>query len=204
MNFDNVTTLVIVALFLVPGFVMTSVRSRLVPRSAFSWNEKLLQFFTLSCVNNAVWAAVLVGRPTLYITVNSVPRITLLFLLIAFVSPTVIALFSAFVQQKDLIGEWLPKLRFRVVNPAPSAWDWHLSQQQSHMLEVKLKSGESIYGHFADKSMAGDQSRDLFIELECERVILNSDSGPAWKPLGKSIWIPESEIQYVRFFREPK
>ncbi len=204
MNLANETAVAIVALFLVPGFVMGSVRGRLVPRTAFSAKDKLLQFFTLSCVNNAVWAALLLNRPIFDRLVSTVPRATTLFLLVAFASPTVLGAASAFVQQRDLIGKWAPKMGLRVVNPAPSAWDWHLSRQLGGRIEVKLKNGESIFGWFAENSSAGDECRDIFIEHEFELTTFDGDTSPTWKPLGNSIWIPEPEIHYVRFLGEAK
>lgn len=204
MSLANGTAVAIVALFLVPGFVMTSVRGRLVPRTTFSSKDKLLQFFTFSCVNNAFWAALLLNRPLLNDLVATVPRATVLFLAVAFVSPTILAVLSSIIQQQDLIGRWAPRLGLRVVNPAPSAWDWHLSRQIGGRIEVKLKSGESVFGWFAENSIAGDELRDLFIEVECEPVTFTGDSEPVWKPLGRSIWIPDSEIHYVRFLGDSK
>ncbi len=45
--------------------------------------DKLLQFFTLSCVNNAFWAALLLNRPLLDSLVSTVPKAAGLFLLVA-------------------------------------------------------------------------------------------------------------------------
>ena len=114
----------------------------------------------------------------------------------AFVWPTALALVSVYVQQQDWIGKKFTEHGFKVIHPAPSAWDWHMSRQLCHYVSVKLKSGEVIQGWFGANSIAGDDTHDLFIETVCE------EDHTGLHAKNEGVWIPESEIVYITFLTE--
>ena len=65
MQITSTTAVLLTAIFLMPGFVWSAVLSMLIPRRANQAENRFLEFFTLSCINGAIWSA-----PLYYIVVT--------------------------------------------------------------------------------------------------------------------------------------
>ena len=165
--------------FLVPGFIWSSVLSMLVPRRPSGKEIPWIEFLTFSCINHGLWswALFLIFRTGL---IDQQPYWSGVCLVgIIFVSPIILGLVSAALQQKEWIGRFLRRLGFRTVHPIPAAWDYYFSREQPGWVLVTLKNGSRVYGFFGEESFAGDDptQRDLYLEMTC-RLLPNGDWAP--------------------------
>jgi Family of unknown function (DUF6338) len=56
MKFDNFNAVVLAIAFLMPGFIWSALASMLVPRKQDSEQVRILEFLTLSSLNNSIWS----------------------------------------------------------------------------------------------------------------------------------------------------
>ena len=69
MQIESFKAVAFTAAFLMPGFIWSAVLSLMLPRRSGQSEQRFLEFFTLSCVNNAVWFSLflyfyLIGYPS--------------------------------------------------------------------------------------------------------------------------------------------
>lgn len=197
MKFETPAAVVFTLAFLVPGFVWSAVLAMLIPRRPRQAEIHFIEFFTLSCINNAAWLWLFVY----FFITNYVSREPLkfsLWILVAlFVSPAVLALVSGALAQRDWPGRFLRSLGFRTVHHLRSAWDWHFSRQQRLWVVVTLRDNSVIYGYFGYKSFAGDEPKDLYLEGVYEQT----QSGLVEVENTYGAFITENQISAVEFYK---
>lgn len=186
MTFTSFDAVYFTAAFLVPGFIWSAILSMLLPRRSVVTNVRFLEFLTFSCINNGLWSWALfwIFRTKFF---DSYPYFSGLFLGgIIFVSPVLLGLLSARLQQREFIGRFLRRWGFRTKDPTPSAWDWHFSRERPYWVQVTLKNGTRVYGFFGERSSAGDdpQHRDLYLEA-------------TFRPLANGEWAPVEDTAGV-------
>ena len=164
MEFNSGTAVLFTAAFLMPGFVWSAVLSMFLPRKAKQSDNRFLEFFTLSCINNSIWFALF-----LYFALRDYftryPLAASFWVFVAlFVSPMLLGVFSAKMAQTDLLARLLRRLGFRTVRYIKSAWDWRFSRRQALWAVVTLKDGSVVYGYYGSHSFAGDDPRDIYLE----------------------------------------
>ena len=184
--------------FLVPGFVWSAVLSMLLPRRGIGTEIRFLEFLTLSCLNHGLWswAWFLIFQAEL---METHPYWTALLLaVIIFVSPVVLGLASAGLQQKEWAGRFLRRLGFRTIHPIPTAWDWQFSRANPYWVLVTLKNGSRVYGFYGEKSFAGDDPghRDLYLEATY-RLLPNGEWAPVEDTGG--ILVMSDQIALIEF-----
>jgi len=198
MSFDSGNAVVYAILFLVPGFIMSSVLGMLYRRRSRSASEQTLQYLTFSCVNLGLWSWLIV----LMIQGEWVDRhavfASLLVFIIVFVSPVVLGLLTLLLTQKVVVRRLLSAFGFKVERFIPTAWDYKFQKGEPEWVIVRLKDGSSVYGLWAEMSFAGDDpnERDIFIE-----AVFRPDSDNPWKPVvdTRGILIKSSEIGTIEF-----
>lgn len=164
MELNSGTAVLFTAAFLMPGFVWSAVLSMFLSRKAKQADNRFLEFFTLSCINNSIWFALF-----LYFAIEDYftrhPAIGSVWVFVAlFVSPLLLGVLSAKMAQTDVFARLLRRLGFRTVHYIKSAWDWHFSRQQPLWAVVTLKDGSVVYGCYGSNSFAGDDPRDIYLE----------------------------------------
>jgi hypothetical protein len=164
MEFSSSTAVVLTAAFLVPGFVWSAVLSMLLPRRAKQAENRFLEFFTLSCINNSLWFAVFVYFALLDYFARKPFLASILVFLALFVSPVLLGLLCGGLAQTGWLAPLLRRLGFRTVNYIKSAWDWHFSRQLPLWAVVTMKDGSVVYGYFGPNSFAGDDPKDIYLE----------------------------------------
>lgn len=169
LTFPTFGALVLTALFIVPGYIWSTVYSRLVPRRSLETQVRIIEFLTLSCLNHAPWFW-LFGL--LFATEFSKrhPGWTgILLILPGIVSPIILGLVFGHMDQLDWMRKSLGRFGFRSIHQIPSAWDYHFSRQLPYWVIVTLKDGSRVYGLFGYRSFAGDdpKERDLYLEAVC-------------------------------------
>jgi len=198
MTFDSLDVVFFTLAFLVPGFIIESIVSALLPRKVEDNKLLFLRFLTYSCVNHALWWWLIdlllhsefsVGHPWISHVV---------WFWIVFISPIFLGLGWAKLNQRDIVRAMLQWLGFDPVHVIPTAWDWKFSTTQPVWIMVTLMNGSTVCGFFGSNSFASSapEERDLFIE-----EVYRLDEGLRWKPVENSdgILLRDGEIKYVEF-----
>jgi hypothetical protein len=175
------TALLIIAVFVLPGFVTLLMRERTYRvKGQDSPFERLLNALYFSSIIYVVlglaWVADGLGRDDisqLYAGHNSVKVYLLLAVIGLFVLPATIAELGRRWQKSRKLRPWF--LRSAGIDPGhavPAGWEQLFSEspgaKAGHglMLRVTLDDGRVVGGYFGEKSLAGytAHTRDLFIE----------------------------------------
>lgn len=200
MSFDSGNAVVYAILFLVPGFIMSSVLGMMFRRRSRSASEQTLQYLTFSCVNLGLWSWLIVlmiqGD---WLDWHPVIASVLVFVIV-FVSPVALGLLTLSLAQNVVVRRLLSAFGFKVARFIPTAWDYKFQKGEPEWVIVRLKDGSSVYGLWAGMSFAGDdpKERDIFIE-----AVFQPDNGNPWKPVvdTRGILIKSSEIGTIEFRR---
>ena len=199
MKVEDISSLFFVLAVLVPGFIYRSVLARFIPtRDATSRENVVLGLLTATAFNYAVCFPLLY---LLYVrqAFASGPFVqALLFVIIIFMVPIVLAIATAKLIQKDAFA-WLCKwLGLRAIRSVTTGWEWIFSRIDSCYLQVTLRNGMQIAGYFGRRSVASSDPsrRDLYLE---QTYTVPQDG--EWKAVERSdgIYIDGAEILYVDF-----
>jgi Family of unknown function (DUF6338) len=94
-------------------------------------------------------------------------------------------------------------------NPAPRAWDELFWRRPALVVRMKLKDGEWVGGLFGDNSYASGypEPQDLLLEetyeIDDDGTFVQGDEPEDFLPLGSSILISWSEVQFLESFELP-
>lgn len=200
LTFPTFSALVLTALFIVPGYIWSTVHSRLVPRRSLETQVRIIEFLALSCLNHAPWFWLFGLLFATEFSKNHPGWTGALLVLPGIVSPIALGLFLGRVDQQDLLRAWLGRFGFRTIHQVPSAWDFKFGRTVPCWLIVTLKDGSRVYGRFDTGSFASDdpKERDIFIEA----VYVPRDDGE-WLPAEGSagILIRAEQVAAVEFIR---
>jgi hypothetical protein len=209
------TALLVIAVFVLPGFVTLLMRERTYRvRDQDSPFERLLNALYFSSI---VYTVIGLGWPVegldpadlsrLYSGEGGVRAYLLLGLLGLFVLPVAIAELGRRWQKSRNVRPWLlSRLGIDISHGVPAGWEQLFQESLAAntgsglMLRVTLEDGRVVGGYFGDKSLAGytARTRDLFIE---ERWFLDSQN---WfeKPVEDSagLWIAEDRILSIEAY----
>jgi hypothetical protein len=166
LQIDSLKAIVFTAAFLMPGFIWSAVLSLLVPRRSRESETRFLEFFTLSCINNAPWFWLFIYFDITGFSARK-PGLFALFLFIAlFIAPLSFGIIAGHLAQREYVGRFLQRFGFRTIHSTPTAWDWHFSQQEPLWARIRLQDGSVIYGFFGPKSFASSDpdERDIYLE----------------------------------------
>jgi len=198
VQIESLKAVLFTAAFLMPGFILSAVLSLLVPRRSRQAETRFLEFFTLSCINNALWFWLF----AYFLIVDFPSRRPLSFagfLLIAlFVSPIVLGALSGHFAQRQYVARFLRRLGFRTIHYIPTAWDWHFSRQEPLWARISLKNGSVILGYFGSHSFASSNpdERDIYLE----EVYAATAGG--FKPISRThgCLVKADEISLIEFY----
>jgi hypothetical protein len=193
MKLDSLQAILLAFIFLLPGFVWSSIYAMLIPRRSDTENIRFLEFFTLSSLNNAFWSWLiyLCYRKRLYET-HEILAAFFIFLIV-FISPVCAALITAKFRQSGWSAQFIDWLGFDAARFTPTAWDYKFSRTGPVWVNVTLQNGNHIYGWFGYDSFAGDagETGDLYLE----RTL----NGPEENPQERSIWVAADQIAIIEF-----
>ena len=198
MELNSFDALLYTAVFLVPGFIWSSVMTILIPRRAAATELRLLEFLTLSCINHALWIWLLVplfrGG-----WMNSAPIWSgVLLVFPVLVSPIILGALSGWARQRDWMKLLLGRFGFRTVHPVPTAWDFQFARGKPYWVVVTMKDGSRVFGLYGYQSFAGDEpsERDLYLE-----AVFEPTNTGEWAPVQDSggIIIKAEQIAAIEF-----
>ncbi|HUV05128.1 MAG TPA: DUF6338 family protein [Armatimonadota bacterium] len=185
------------AVFVLPGFVIYSVVSKLVILGRRNQSTSVLSFLVLTVVNYAIWFIPLRNSITHKWFKVSPGWTELFYILVMLVSPALIGLLMGAAIQKRWLEKLLDQMKLASVDPTPTAWDWVLANKGQEWVIVTLKNGIILYGvhRFASSDPA---ERDVFLD---EVYQVGSDG--RWEPVPDSsgVLIKGDEIVSIEFKR---
>lgn len=154
------TTLVWVAIAVLPGFVFHKIFSLKSPTQRIEHEKNLLEYLLVSLANFAIWCWVFLPYEEYPIEKWSNWRILWVVPVVCFISPALLALGWHWLRTKILHN----KLGFD--HPTPRGWDYFLSNHKCFCVVFHLKNGKMIGGFFGSKSYASlyPQEPEIYVE----------------------------------------
>jgi hypothetical protein len=196
----SVEALFVILAFIVPGFVMSFVRSQFATGRPQKGTEQVLGYLTLSAINYAVFSwlvFILVG--TRFAETHP-GWAALSWLLVLLIGPALLGAGLGIAIQKDMFRPLFARMRLQPVHIVPTAWDYQFGRlREAHWVLVKLRSGGTVAGFFGTRSFASSdpEERDMFIEQ-----VYHIDESSVWHPMqdGHGTLIAKDEVLSVDFW----
>lgn len=194
----SIQAVIVIALFLMPGFIARSVLSSIYPTLQPSDSRLALTAITLSCVNYGVWSWLLVLSWQRH-WYQSNGFLAFLAVLVLLLSPVVGTL--SFVKLTQSKAGRAAREALGLRHPAPKAWDYFFGKRKACWVIVTLKSGRVIGGYYGTESFASSfpHEEDLYLELLCNMTPDGRLSGITSLTFGGIIRMEEVEL--LEFFR---
>lgn len=196
-------TVILAIAFIIPGFIITTIKNKVIPSKNKEYNMKIIDFFAYSFLNLFLWSIpIYLMFQDLDFCKNHYFITWFILLLIIFISPIAIALIIIFINKSKRIKNWFSKLDINIIEPEPCAWDFKFSNISSEWVIVTLKDNTTISGFMGSNSCASsnENDRDLYIG-EVYKIIDGK-----WKKVKNTngILIKQEEIKHIEFFKTNK
>ena len=195
---NNVDNLQLVLLFIVPGLVALSVRSKFITGRSPSTTENIFTFVVLSLVYYAL--SVFFIEKVFTIQEPWLAR-ALAWILLLLIGPAVFGFLLGVAAQKEWSAWLANRMGLSVVHVIPAAWDWRFSRiaRPGMFIMVTLTSGERVGGLFGKDSFASSdiKERDLYIE---EEYTVTEEGAWLARPEKIGVLISAKEIRYIEFW----
>lgn len=160
-RFDITNTPIFIALFIIPGLIMSEMYYLHYPGEKDKASSRILSCLTYSSFNYALWSWVFVLWP-IQCFIDEKPGIGAFYIVsVLLISPLLLGFSWIKARKTDFIASFAPL-------PVATAWDHIFRQRQSLWVIVKLKNNEVIAGKFEKKSYASSRNNinQLYIEEE--------------------------------------
>jgi hypothetical protein len=198
----SINAVIVIVLFLMPGFVARSVLSSIYPTSEPSETRLVLTAIALSCANYAIWSwlLILTWRDRWY---EHSAFLAFLAVLILLLSPVLGTLAAVKISHTDRFRK--VRQQFGIRHPSPKAWDYFFARGVACWVIATLKSGRVIGGYYGSDSFASSfpAAEDLYIEKLCNMSPDGRVTGIASLTLGGIIRM--EDVQLLEFFEyEPE
>ncbi len=180
----SIQSLLIIILFIMPGFIISKVISLFAPflEKEKSEGSLVLQAITFSCINYALffWLVLL-----LY---DKRGWWWLLSIIVLLVGPILIGYIVSEIIKKTFLNIALTS----------SAWDYYFSGEVPAWILITLKDGTRIGGFFSEKSFSSTGGNDIYIE-----EVWKTEQGKFISRIENTdgCIIKNADIKYIEFFR---
>jgi hypothetical protein len=190
MTYDSLDKIFLTALFVLPGYVITSIVNAFNPQGRLNESKYFLKCLLYSLVNLGAWCWAY--SIVLNSTVLKSSFQWLLLVTVTLVGALLLGLFIGVIKQKTPLSKLLNFCGLSTIHPTTLAWDYLFSKQESYYVIVKMDDNKIVRGWFSDKSFASSDpdNHDLYIE-QCY--------GEGWSedPQSRGIYIPGDQIKYI-------
>jgi hypothetical protein len=195
---NNKDNLQLILLFIVPGLVALSVRSKFITGRSPSTTENIFTFVVLSLVYYAL--SVFFIEKVFTIQEPWLAR-ALAWILLLLIGPAIFGFLLGVAAQKEWSAWFANRMGLSVVHVIPAAWDWRFSRiaRPGMFIMVTLTSGERVGGLFGKDSFASSdiKERDLYIE---EEYTVTEEGAWLARPEKIGVLISAKEIRYIEFW----
>ncbi|MEA2409072.1 MAG: hypothetical protein QOE69_3191 [Thermoleophilaceae bacterium] len=206
------TAIVVLAVFVLPGFVTLLIRERThAIKGEDTAFERLLGalYYSALIYSAAIGTGLLFGlaRADLQEFADGGWSLVEYFgvgLLLTLVLPLTLAYLGLLWQRSSTVRPAVLKvLKVSAAHSTPSGWDHFFGQNSPALVRATLTDGRVVGGYFGDESFAGysDHHEDLFLERRWE---LDKDAWfvrPAEQSIG--VWVPSSSIVSFELYTAP-
>lgn len=202
---NNILYTIISAIaFLIPGFIITNIIRRVIPKVDKDYKTSVLENFIYSFLNIFLWA---IPIYKIYINIEwwnkKILLLWLVCLLIIFLSPIIIATVIIIFYQKEMFRRLCQYFNVSSIDTEPSAWDFKFKQIENEWVIITLKDETTIGGYIGVNSFISSnyKERDLYID-EQYKISKNGE----WKKVNRTdgIWIKNDEIKYIEFLKDER
>ncbi len=200
--------LVVLVLFLIPGFIADSVLGRVFPRGRRETVEVILSIGIWALVNYALFLLLVPPRilplPTTRYTElveANRPTVALLIFGILLLAPAV----EAVALGRVLSARWVRRalrwlLGFDVLS-APTAWADVFTRNRGYVALATLTDGSKVAGLWASESYAGLLPGEEDLYLEVTYPLGPNDTFEPSKPLSAGVLLKRADIRTLELFR---
>jgi hypothetical protein len=162
----SVEAIFVILAFVVPGFVMSVVRSQFATGRPQKGSEQVLGYLALSAINYAVFSWLVYILAATGFPHRHPGWAAFLWFTVILIGPAVLGAGLGIVIQRDLFRPFFARLRLQPVHVVPTAWDYQFGRlREAHWVLVKLKDGSTVAGFFGTRSFASSDpdERDIFM-----------------------------------------
>lgn len=202
MTINGFQTLFYTLAFIVPGFILHTTLSMLVPQRGKYVELSFIRFLTFSCINYALWSWLIYLLIRLDFFIANPIYTAFIWLLIILVSPVALGVIIAHFHHKETFRTMLQRYGFYPIHPTPTAWDYkfHKTDKPVWVL-VTMKDGSRVAGLFGSRSFASSEpgEQDLYIQ---EVFRINGDEPWQRVPENDGILILGDQIKHIEFWKE--
>ncbi len=186
----------IALVFIVPGYVFSSLRNHLVAGRRPAGAEYYVGLLTVSSVNFAIigWIAYLsvaYDAPPIWRAVS--------WIFVILIFPSALGIASGVCTQKGLIKRLYERFKLKAIHVVPTAWDYKFSTSPGEWVFVVLKDGTTFAGWWGSESFSSNEpgERDILIES-----VFEVDGDEPWRATSKSVLIAAGEVRSIEFMNE--
>jgi len=194
-DFSNPQSFSIILAVIVPGLIITFVRTQFTTGRMQKHSEAILSYFTLSAVYGAIALPILDWFRQGEITDSMSGG---LWFLLVFIGPMTFGIALGLISKTEIIRRILHEIGINPVHAMPTAWDWKFGNMKEHLVIVTLKDDTKFAGYCGRKSfMSSDPSeRDIFIQK-----IYDWGDNDSWVDGGEhGLWVASGEVRSIEFF----
>lgn len=197
-DLKDLNNIYLIAAFIIPGLIITYMRSRFITGRMEKFSDAALGYLTLTLVYYG-FALPLVGW---ILSFEQGLLKTLLWWVLLIAGPMVFGLLLGVATQREWLRWIATKLRLRMVHNTPTSWDWQFANvYTARFIMVTLTDGSCVAGIFGTGSFASTDpaERDIYIE---EVMDVGEDGVWSYREEAAGILIPAKEIRYIEFKKE--
>lgn len=196
MTIDSFDIVFYTAIFVLPGFIISSIIDTMNPPKKHNDGIFLLKCIGLSLVSCGVWC-------WLYKIILECDKLStlwhwVLLALTSIIGSALLGIIIAVIKQFQCIDRILSKLKINTIHTTPTAWDYLFFNQGGAFIIITLMDDTKLYGWYSSESFASSDpdERDIFIELG---YTVSSDG--SWKEDSQSegFYVPKDQIKYIEF-----
>lgn len=199
--FESLTAVLLLIVFLVPGYIWSTVEGLLVKQDKKSeWEVFALELLTRSTILYLpTFALHYLNWKAGWFEIHPW-RTGAVALLQVIIAPLGAGFLTGIARQK----EWLPKLivrfKLRPFTPISSAWEDRFKGISECWVIVSLKNGQQVNGFFGHGSLVSSdpENRDIFIS----QAVVSDETGFRLVENTDGVYIAASEIQTIEFFKK--
>jgi hypothetical protein len=164
---ESIPQIVIIVLFVIPGFVFTRIFGFSVPFRSREAPNLILDSLSVSCINYGLLFPLLWFILRAEFSSQHPFLFAVSWFLILFGFPALLAILVILGLETQRF-QWLRR-SFRLVHPVPKAWDYFFRQGKQCWVLAHLKDGKLVAGLYSTDSFTSSypESQDIYLEKLC-------------------------------------
>ena len=198
MTIDSLDAVFITAIFILPGFLISSIIDAITPPKKEPEGVYFVRCLVYSIINCAVWSWLY--SIILCAKYGNAFWQWILLVIVTVLGASFLALFLATLKQKAAMQKVIEKIGINTIHSTPNAWDYYFSQQEPSFIIVTLVDGTVLYGWYAYNSFSSSdqEERDLYVE---KSYSVNEKNEWTMDMESNGFYVPKDQIKYIEFMK---